>query len=172
MLEVDLSAPVARRALPYTIVPAEIGHVYALAKVLRPRDAAEIAGSGHSAKRSLYRGFRNSILCKTAFVGADIAAMWGLCVGLHPGVSPLGDLGVPWLLTSSAVERVPVSFLKVAKQELALMRANRRHLASYVAADYVQAVKLLRILGFTVERPAPVGVDGALFSRFHIGFDS
>jgi hypothetical protein len=91
---------------------------------------------------------------------------------LHPGVSPLGDLGVPWLLTSSAVERVPVSFLKVAKQELALMRANRRHLASYVAADYVQAVKLLRILGFTVERPAPVGVNGVLFSRFHIGFDS
>jgi hypothetical protein len=173
MLDVASEHQEARKtALPYRIVPAEIDHVYALAKVLRPRDAAEIAGSGHSAKRSLYRGFRNSILCRTAFVGADIAAMWGLCVGLHPGVSPLGDLGVPWLLTSSAVERVPVSFVKVAKAELALMRANRRRLESYVAADYVQAVRLLRILGFTIEWPAPIGVKGEMFSRFHIGFDA
>src|ERR1700722_6570536 len=69
------SARPAPRDAPYRIVPAEIAHVYPLAAVLRPRVAAEIAGSGHSAKRSLYRGFRNSILCKTAFVGDDIAAM-------------------------------------------------------------------------------------------------
>jgi hypothetical protein len=156
----------------YTIVPAEISHVYALAKVLRPRDAKEIADVGISPKKALYRAFRNSVMCKTAFIGDDIAAMWGLCVGLRPGVSPLSDLGVPWLHTSGAVERIPVSFVKVAKAELALMRASRRRLESFVAADYPQAVKLLRVLGFTVERPEPIGVKGARFCRFHIGFDS
>jgi hypothetical protein len=50
------------------------------------------------------------------------------------------------------------------------MRANRRRLESFVAADYLQAVKLLRLLGFTVERPTPIGVNGSLFSRFHVGF--
>lgn len=160
------------RSLPYTIVPAQVEHVYALAATLRPRDAAEIAAGGHTAKKSLYRGFRNSLMCKTAFVGDDIAAMWGVCVGFRPGVSPLSDLGVPWLLTSAAVERIPVSFVKVARAELALMRANRRRLESFVAADYPQAIKLLRVLGFAVERPAPIGVDGAPFCRFHIGFDS
>lgn len=154
------------------IVTAEVEHVYLLADKLRAGDIAEVRGGGHSAKKSLYRGFRHSILCKTAFVDGEIAAMWGLCVGLRPGVSPLSDVAVPWLLTSSAVERVPVSFLKVAKAELALMRANRRRLESFVAADYSQAVKLLRILGFTVEKPVPVGVGGALFSRFHLGFDN
>jgi len=161
-----------REARVYRIVPAEIGHVYALAATLRPRDAKEIADVGVSAKKALYRAFRNSVMCKTAFLGDDIAAMWGLCVGLRPGVSPLSDLGVPWLHTSAAVERLPVSFVKAAKAELALMRANRRRLESFVAADYPQAVRLLRVLGFTVEQPVPIGVGGAPFCRFHIGFDA
>jgi hypothetical protein len=103
-------------------------------------------------------------MCKTAFVGDDIAAMWGLCVAFGPGVSPLGDLGVPWLLTSAAIERVPVSFIKVARAELALMRANRRRLESYVAADYVQVVQLLRLLGFTVAGGADRRRRGAVLS--------
>lgn len=162
----------AREAKTVRIVPAQIGHVYDLARSLRPRDAAEIAGVGVSVNKALYRAFRNSTMVKTAFVGDDIAAMWGLCLGMRPGVSPLGDLGVPWLHTTAAVERVPVTFVKVARAELALMRASRRRLESFVAADYPQAVKLLRVLGFTVERAVPVGVGGAPFSRFHIGFDS
>lgn len=161
-----------REGLVYSIVPAEVEHVYLLADKLRARDAKEIRDCGIKPRRALYRAFRNSVMCKTAFVGTDIAAMWGLCVGLRPGVSPLSDLGVPWLHTSDAVERVPVSFVKVAKAELALMRANRRRLESFVAADYPQAIRLLRVLGFTVEKPAPIGANGAEFCRFHLGFDS
>lgn len=172
MLEIAAPDRPPLRGNRVEIVAAEIEHVYLLADVLRPGDAAELAGSGHSARKSLYRGYRNSILCRTAFVDGDIAAMWGLAVGLRPGVSPLSDLAVPWLLTSAAAARVPLSFLRVAKRELALMRQHRRRLESFVAADYAQAVKLLRVLGFTVERPAPIGVGGALFSRFHIGFDA
>jgi hypothetical protein len=157
---------------PYEIVPAEVEHVYLLAEKLRPRDEAEIRAVGVKPRRAIYRAFRNSVMCKTAFIDGEIAAMWGLCVGLRPGVSPLSDLGVPWLHTSAAVERLPVSFVKVAKQELALMRAARRRLESFVDADYPQAVKLLRVLGFTVEKSAPLGVGGAPFRRFHLGFDS
>jgi hypothetical protein len=153
------------------IVPAEIGHVYVLAKVLRDKDRAAIEATGHSAKKALYRAFRNSIMVRTAFVGGEIAAMWGLGVSLRPGVSPLSDLGVPWLHTSRAVERVPVTFLKVARHELAQMRKLRCRLESFVAADYPQAVRLLRKLGFTIEAPAPIGVAATQFHRFHMGFD-
>lgn len=173
MFDVQTSGPQATaRARPYEIVPACIGHVYHLAANLRAADAAEIAGVGVTPKKALYRAFRNSVNCKTAFVGGEIAAMWGVCVGMRPGVSLLSDLGVPWLHTSPAVERIPVSFVKVAKAELALMCASRRRLESFVAADYHQAVKFLRLLGFTVEPAAPIGVGGAPFSRFHKGFDS
>jgi hypothetical protein len=53
----------------------------------------------------------------------------------------------------------------------ALMRANRRRLESFVAADYVQAIKFLHLLGSTVTKPAPNGVAAGPFCRFHMGFD-
>jgi hypothetical protein len=154
------------------IVPTDVGHLYDLARVLRPLDRVEIETAGVSVNRALYRAFRNSILVRTAFVGDDIAAIWGLCVGMRSGVSPLSDLAVPWLHTSDAIERVPVSFLRIARQQLDEMKRNRCRLESFVAADYKQAVKLLRKLGFTVEPPAPIGVRAAPFCRFHMGFDS
>lgn len=172
MLNLIPQASLGTAPQPYEIVPAEVEHVYALAERLRPRDEKEIRDCGIKPRRALYRAFRNSVMCKTALIDGEVAAMWGLCVGLRPGVSPLSDLGVPWLHTAAAVERIPVSFVKVARAELALMRANRRRLESFVAADYGQAIKLLRVLGFTVERPMPIGANGAAFCRFHLGFDS
>src|SRR5208282_4793307 len=134
----------------YQIVPAQIKHVYELARTMREADRKEIYGLGLGVKKALYRAFRNSILCRVALVDAKVAAMWGLAVGLRDGVSPLSDLGVPWLHTSAAVEALPVAFVREAKAELAAMKVLRSRLESFVAADYVQAVKFLRILGFTV----------------------
>ncbi len=155
----------------YTIEPAIPAHVYDLVANLRPLDEAEILGSGNSVKRSLWRAYRNSVLCKSAIVDGKVAAMWGLCLNMRPGLSLLSDLGVPWLHTTAAVERLPVSFVKVAKVELAAMLALRRRLENHVAADYAQAIKFLRLIGFTVEAPA-AGVTGVMYCRFHMGFDS
>jgi hypothetical protein len=154
----------------YTVEPATPEHVYTLAANLRPADEAEILGAGHSIKKSLWRGYRNSILCKSAIIDGEVAAMWGLCLNMRPGVSLLSDLGVPWLLTTAAVERLPLSFVKVAKVELAAMKALRPRLENHVAASYAQAIKFLRLIGFTVEAPA-AGATGALYCRFHLGFD-
>ncbi len=166
------SSPARSSANSVRIVPTEVTHLYQLAKALRPKDRAEIEAGGVSVNKALYRAFRNSIMVKTAFVGEEIAAIWGLCVGWRPGVSPLSDLAVPWLHTTHAVERVPVSFVRVARKELAEMKRMRCRLESFVAADYGQAVKLLRNLGFVVEDPKPIGVNAAPFCRFHMGFDS
>jgi hypothetical protein len=155
----------------YTILPTEPRHLYELAANLRPADATEILGSGNSIKRSLWRAYRNSVLCKTAIIDGEVAAIWGLCVGMRPGVSLLSDLGVPWLHTSAAVEKLPLSFVKVAKAELAAMLTLRPRLENHVAADYAQAVKFLRLIGFTVEAPVKAE-SGMQYCRFHMGFDS
>lgn len=156
----------------YTIEPTEIGHIYKLAETLRDQDRSEILNLGFGVKKALWRAYRNSIMCKTALVADKVAAVWGLGIGLRAGVSPLSDLGVPWLHTSAAIESVPVSFVRVAKAELAAMLKLRPRLESFVAADYAQAIKFLRILGFAVEKPEAVGLDGALYCRFHMGFDA
>lgn len=154
------------------IVAAEIEHVYLLVDRLRQKDRIEIHRLGIKPRKALYRAFRNSLMCRTAFVDGEIAAMWGIGVAFREGLSPLSDLGTPWLHTADAVERVPVFFIRRARAELAVMLAVKRRLESWVDADYAQAVRFLKLLGFTVETAAPVGADGALFRRFHKGFDS
>lgn len=165
------SRPDATIASRYVIVPCKVEHLYELAETMREADKAEIRALGFGIKKTLWRAFRNSILCKTALVDAKVAAIWGLAVGLRHDVSPLSDLATPWLHTSAAIEAIPVSFLKVAKQELAAMMSLRTRLESWVAADYVQAVKFLRVLGFTVDKAEPFGSSGARFSKFHVERD-
>ena len=158
----------------YRIVPAEVPHVYALADTLRPADRAEIEGLGVGIKKALWRAYRSSIMCRTALVTIggreEVAAMWGLCLNYRDGVSLLSDMGVPWLHTSAAIEAIKVSFVREAKTEVAAMRAMRPMLENYVAADYDQAVRFIRLLGFTVDEPKPLGRNGGMYSRFHVGF--
>lgn len=153
----------------YRIEPATREHVLTIGAKLRAEDRAEIAGLGGSVRKALWRGFRNSIWCRVATFDGELAAIWGLCVGMHPGLGPLCSKAVPWLLTTDAVERLPVTFIRHARREVASMRTLYPVLENHVAADYRRAVKFLGLLGFTVDAPAPIGVGGALFRRFHIG---
>jgi hypothetical protein len=151
------------------IVATTPAHLRAIEVAMREADRAEIEGCGVSVKKALWRGLRLSPLCRTALIDGAVAAVWGICAGGRNGVSLLGRTAVPWLHTTPAVERMPLAAVRVARSEIRAMQALWPRLENYVAADYAQAVKFLRLLGFTVEAPAPVGVAGALFCRFHLG---
>ena len=172
MLDELLEHEVPRYSPRCEVRDAVVEDVYALVENLREADRKEITDLGVKPKRAIYRAFRNSLWSRTAFVDDEIAAMWGLCVGMRPGVSALSPLAVPWLHTTPAAERIPLSFVKIGKQELLRMRANRRLLESFVAADYPKAIKFIRLIGFTVEAPVAIGDNGARFCRFHLGFDA
>jgi hypothetical protein len=144
------------------IVPAEPEHCALLAANMRHDDAEECRAIGLSRIRVLNRAFRGSIMCRTAFVDGDIAAMWGL------GGNLLSNVGHPWLLTTPAAERSPFLYVRVARQQLADMLALRPVLYDYVAAKYTRAIRLLKLLGFTVGDPVPIGRHQALFCKFEI----
>lgn len=142
------------------IVPSGIEDVYRLASSLRPEDRAEITGLALEPRAIVRASFRGAIMRRTAFVDGEIAAMWGL------GGPMLGDEGTPWLLTTAAVERVPVIFIKVARAQVAEMLTHRAYLSNYVAASYRGACRLLETLGFTLEAPQPLGINAVPFRRF------
>lgn len=169
MLELVARAPqppLPRIGKRYAIVPTTREHVYELAETLRLKDRAEIAGMGHGAKKSLWRGMRNSLMCRTALVDGEVAAIWGLAVNFRQGVSLLSDTGTPWLLTSPAIERLPVAFIREGKREVEAMLRIKSRLESHVAADYIEAVRLLKILGFTLDDEIVMGLNGVRFQRF------
>lgn len=157
----------ARRVLAprrYQIVPSTFAHVVALGDRLRTQDAEEIAAFGVTPRRALWKNIRNGSHCRTAFVDGDIAAMWGLAGVL------LSDVGIPWLLTTPAVERVPRAFVYEARRELAEMRRLKPKLMNWVPASYKEACRLIEILGFTLDPPKPFGPHNVPFRMFHIGF--
>src|SRR5262249_18105268 len=135
----------------YVVVRARPEHASELSPRLRSDDLYEIAGTGVSPLRALWRGYRSIVLCEVAHVDGQIAAMWGLCVGPAAGVSFLGDLGRPWLLTSLAIERIPFAFVREARRTVARMLVLKPKLENYVLASYVRAVRFVELLGFTVE---------------------
>lgn len=152
----------------YSVVSTEFDHLREINGTMREADRREIEGLGVTVRQALWRAWRSSVMCRTGLVDGRVAAVWGLCVAQRPGVSLLSRTGVPWLHTTAAVERVPVGMVREARANVAAMLALYPRLENYVAADYAQAVRLLRLLGFTIDAPQPVGRDGAPYCLFHM----
>lgn len=144
------------------IVPAAIAHVYLLAANMRAADRAEAVGLGADPKRALRLSFRQALMRRTAFVDGAIAAMWGLAGDC------LSDVGYPWLVTSAAIERLPLTFVREGRRQLAAMLRLKPILENVVAADYAGAVRFLEILGFTLEEPIAMGPAGLPYRKFWI----
>lgn len=149
-------------AARYLIRESEVGDIYALAKNLRDGDRLEIASLGKEPKAALRNCYRNAILRRTVVVDGEIAAMWGLCGTM------LSDYGEPFLLTTPAIERIPVSFLREGRREIARMLRLRRVLVVRCAAAYTQACRFLECLGFVRDCSAHLGVNGELFHEYRM----
>lgn len=167
----DLAANAALRVPPpsrlaakrYQIVPSNISHVHRLAAILRSDDRHEIEAAGVDPRRAIRDSYRNAMMRHTAIVDDEVAAMWGL------GGAFISDVGQPWLLTSAAIERVPVAMVRVGREQVAAMLTLRPRLENHVAASYARACRFLVALGFTLDKPEPFGPRGELFHRFWIG---
>lgn len=144
------------------IIPAEPFHVHALAEKLRAGDCAEIAGMGITAKRAIWQSYRTSVIVHAGFIDGELAAMFG-CAG-----QILSSVGNPWMLTTAAVEKAPVMFIKQIKREVGLMLQLFPRLQGYVSADYHQACRMLEMVGFSLGEPFPYGVKQAPFREYRM----
>ncbi len=139
-----------------------IGDVYILADRLRERDRREVIALGVTPRQALRGNFRDAVLRQTYLVDGEIAAMSGLCGAM------LSDIGHPYLMTSPAAERAPVSFLRCARAAVKDMLRLRRRLDGVVDASYGQAIRLLEVLGFELSEPRETGPHKALFRTFSL----
>jgi hypothetical protein len=140
--------------------PSVVGDVYELAAALRPADRAEVEAVGIDPRVGIRRSFRHAVLRKSYIVDGELAAMSGLCGPM------LGDIGQPYLMTTAAVERVPVTFFKLAAAGVDEMLAHKMRLEGHVAASYVRACRFLAAIGFSLGKPEPFGSQKALFRKF------
>ena len=130
---------------------------------LRPADTEEILAFGITAAKALWRSYKGAIFRRTAFVDGEIAAIWGC------GGTVMGDVGRPWLLTTYAAEKIsPLRFTRIYQDEVLRMLDVFPRLVNYVDSRYTKATRLLDIIGFELDEPEPVGVNGILFQKFEM----
>lgn len=149
-------------AIPYQIIDTVPGHIHALSESLRAGDRHEITCAGLSPRKALWRSYKGSIIRRTAIIDGEVGACWGIGGGF------MGPTGQPWLMTSAAVEKVPISFAREARKEVRAMLDLFPKLEGYVTASYGQACGFLRFLGFTLSNPVEVGPDRELFYTYRM----
>lgn len=141
------------------------GDAEALAAELRPQDAAEVEamhGPG-TVEAAIREGIAASTLCWAVDSPAGLVAI----AGVAP-VSLMGDVGVPWMLCTTRVNRVAGSLMRVAPAYIARMLAAYPRLTNYVDSRNARVCRWLQRLGFTLAPAAPRGPAGVDFHHFEM----
>lgn len=130
-----------------TIHEGTQGTVLELAMHLHPADTAELAAAGQRIEGAL-QGVRLAELRN----GPELVCAFG--------VQPGPGYGVPWMLCTDAVDRVPRREMALLSRRVATRwKAEHDTLVNLVHAQNARAVRFVKWLGFTVE-PEPVGPGG------------
>lgn len=133
---------------------------------MRQGDADEAWALGHLSPRD---AVRLSMVGSREPVCATIDGRPILVAGVAQ-VSILGhqDVGYPWMACTDGVDRYGRKFLKAGKAytDAALQEYGR--LENYVDCRNEKAIKWLGWMGFTLDPPAPFGLDRLPFRKFHM----
>lgn len=146
-----------------SIVISESWHVGEIKKNIRTADANEILRFGVSVQHGIWVSYRHAMMRRTALINGVPVAIWG-CHG-----TMLGSVGSPYLITTPGVHQIsPLSFIKIYQEQVYAMLNVFPTLVNYVDSEYDAAIRLLEIIGFTVDDPEPKGFRGAMYRRFAI----
>lgn len=126
---------------------------------MREADKLEGDSLGKAAHKLLYYSYKTAVYRRTGFVDGEVAAMWGV------SGTPFGIVGMPYLITSSRVEKLSsFQFARIYKQEVEVMADYFPILENYVDASYEGAIRMLKIAGFNIQDK--VVFNGRDFYRF------
>ena len=149
------------------IMPARLADVWAFER-MRPEDAAEVMAShGLSPVEAIIESWANSKEAWTVRFNGEVAAMYGIV--LTPWGTALTPVAVGWLLTTTAVDRHPVTFFKESKRIVKELAERYGVLTNFVDARYGKALNWARRLGFDVQQVITFGRNGEPFNPISYG---
>lgn len=143
------------------IIIATTEHVRQLSHNLREKDKKEAERLGLEPHKGLFISYRQSLFRKSAVLNGEVIAMWGIAGTVFSSV------GQPWLITGHGISKIsPIKFARLYKNQVEEMKPYFDILSNYVDAEYEGAVRMLKIAGFTLSEPFPLGPQKALFRMF------
>ena len=129
---------------------------------LRPEDREEVIASHGSTKEALQLGFDISEECVTFIVTEtnEIAGIYGVA-------KQCDTVACVWLLTTPAVTKIWITFLRESKRLTKEMNKKYTILTNSVDAEYTTSIRWLKFLGFTfIKKHDQWGVGNKPFLEF------
>lgn len=143
-----------------TIRPLTIQDIPLIEDNARQADIDEMeAASGWTISEALEYALRVSIQPSVIVINGEIVAALGDCP--HSD-----DVGIPWLISTTAMDRHPRAFLRVCQQLVLGMSERHKTLLNFVDARNTRAIRWLQWLGFQIGPAQPYGVAGLPFHQF------
>ena len=132
-----------------------------IADHLRPQDAAEVMKSTRlPAAQVLIHSWRQSEFRKLYRDGdQNPMVVMGVVNNGRGG-------GVPWMLATNEVDKMPASLHRESKRVLRKLRSEYSHLMNVVDTDNTAAIEWLDVLGFKFGNPVSFGPYDLLFLPF------
>jgi len=147
-----------------SVRPLTIADIEPIAANARQADRDEIEeGCGQTITSALTIGLRSSVASSViAWNDTPLAAFGDV------SYSPGAGIGVPWLVSTNAIERHPRAFLRICQPLVAQMMERHQTLINYVDARNTAAIRWLEWLGFSMGSPTPYGPNQLLFRQFQM----
>lgn len=147
------------------IVTATYDHAREAAEAMRDADAAELlAATGLSPLDGLERALDVSERAWAGLIDGDVAALWGV----QP-VTLVGQAAYVWCLTTTVVDRFPLTFAKASIQAMRDLRDDYPVLIGDVDDRYGASCRWLAWLGGSVGAPRAAGPLAQPFRQFSFG---
>lgn len=138
------------------IAPGTLAQVHQIIDNLREADRIELAVTSPDAAAAVLEGWHLSNYRRIFVADGEPIVVYGVCRAAHDA-----DEGVPWMVATPQIERVPREFLAASKREIERMRSGFSELRNVTHRDNAVSQKWLQWLGFRIGTQ-PVGPGGQL----------
>lgn len=148
--------------MDYDIVPVEDWHIDYVAENMRESDKQQswIQGLLHP-KQALKYCVRTSKKPMCGVIDGFPAIIFGVA-----SYSMIGSIGSPWMLSTSAIHALPISFLKECKKYIKESISSYDKLENYVDVENKTSISWLKWLGFDILDAEPYGNFKLPFHKF------
>ena len=144
------------------IVKADPSHCNAIAEHVRDADRAELwAVCCIPPWEALIRCWAISDHSWAGIFDGEPVCMFGVTQA-----SLLTDTGRPWMISTTAVDRYPLSFLRKQQSFMPHVRRGYARLENYVDVRNTRSIRWLKWLGFAMGEAQPYGALKLPFYKF------
>jgi hypothetical protein len=145
----------------YKIEPISPAHAAYVANRLRSVDRAECEATHGSVDAAIEDSIKRSHICWTWLIDGEPAVIGGVCIE-----SVAGAIGLPWMLTTPAIENHKIAFARMTKRfHEAVTRELGLELLAFIDVRDKSYLNWVKWLGMKIDEPFVH--NGVTFSMVH-----